>query len=165
MNPDFFQQMYKQLKIGEGERLDVYADSKGIPTVGIGHNLRAHPVPGLTQIGQEITREQSFELFKEDLERVVRQVKKKIPWSEELNDPRKAVLYDMAFNMGINGLLSFTSTLPLIRKGEYDKVAVNLFASKYARDVRSDGPGGRFDRVERLITQLKTGKWTFERPR
>ena len=160
---EFYPNITKQLTIGEGERLVAYRCPSGKLTVGVGHNCDASPVAGVTKVGDRITPEQSQQLFVGDLNIAIQEVRRAFPWVIELNEPRQAVIYDMAFNMGIGGLQSFTTTMPLIRQGKYAQARMNIFASKYARDVNSDGPGGRFDRVERLMEQLIKGEWVFER--
>jgi lysozyme len=67
-------------------------------------------------------------------------------------DPiRRAVLVNMAFNMGINGLLGFKHTLELVRTGNYADAADAMLNSKWAEQV---GP-----RAKRLSEQMRTGEW------
>ena len=58
-----------------------------------------------------------------------KEVRRAFPWVADLNEPRQAVIYDMAFNMGIGGLQSFTTTMPLIREGKYGQARMNIFVS------------------------------------
>jgi hypothetical protein len=51
-------------------------------------------------------------------------------------DPiRRAVLVNMAFNMGINGLLGFKHTLELVRDHKYADAADSMLNSKWAHQV------------------------------
>ncbi len=68
-----------------------------------------------------------------------------------LNGPRQAVLYNMAFNLGINGLLSFKNTLNMIKNGEYESASEGMLNSKWAVQVGY--------RARELANQMKTGKW------
>jgi lysozyme len=61
------------------------------------------------------------------------------------------VLVNMAFNMGINGLLGFKHTLELVRTGNYADAADAMLNSKWAEQV---GP-----RAKRLSEQMRTGEW------
>ena len=160
---EFYPNITKQLTIGEGEELVAYRCPSKKLTVGIGHNCDASPVPGVSKVGDRITPELSQQLFVGDLNVAIKEVRRVFPWVAEMSEPRQAVIYDMAFNMGIGGLQTFTTTMPLIRQGKYEQARRNIFASKYARDVNSDGIGGRFDRVERLMEQLIKDKWVFKR--
>jgi hypothetical protein len=65
--------------------------------------------------------------------------------------PRQFVIKDMVYNMGINKVRKWTSTLPAICQGEYNKAAVLIQRTPYFRQV-----GGR---AVRNIQMLETGKW------
>ncbi|HEO1670836.1 TPA: lysozyme [Klebsiella aerogenes] len=54
-----------KLKREEGERLKAYPDSRGIPTIGVGHtgNVDGKPVT----LGMTITADKSSELLRDDL--------------------------------------------------------------------------------------------------
>ncbi|EPG3452755.1 lysozyme [Klebsiella oxytoca] len=55
----------KKLKQEEGEKLKAYLDSRGIPTIGIGHTGSVNGKP--VALGMTITAEKSTELLLEDL--------------------------------------------------------------------------------------------------
>lgn len=159
----------EQLIESEGEKLTAYRCSKGFLTVGIGHNCAASPVPGVSRVGDCITQARSRALFAADMGKAIADVQKYLPWEGNLAWPRRAVLYDLCFNMGIGyppaggnkgrGLRSFVNSLRAIERGDFQAGAAGLMNSAYARDVASDGWGGRFDRAERLAVQLITGVW------
>ena len=140
-----------QIQASEGLRLAAYRCTAGRLTVGFGHNCDASPVPGVSKVGDRITREHAEELFQADLAAVVWEVRKALPWVTTLDSPRQAVLYDMAFNMGTRGLLGFRNTLRFIEAGDYKRAARNMLQSKWADDV------GR--RADRLADQMATGEW------
>ncbi|MDL2279078.1 glycoside hydrolase family protein [Desulfovibrio sp. OttesenSCG-928-G11] len=151
-----------QLDHSEGFRLKAYRCTSGRLSIGRGHNCDASPVPGVSKVGDSITREQAEALFQADLDMAIANVRQTLPWVTELSAARQAVLYDMAFNMGVGnskrGLLSFRNTLKYIEFGDYEKAASNMMMSAWAYQV-GDGPGGRFDRAERLARQMETGAW------
>src|ERR1035437_5074965 len=101
----------KRLAIDEGDRLVAYLDTKGILTVGKGHNCIARPVAGVTQPGDRITQEQDDELFAADVADTCIQLDKALSWWRTLDDARQNVMLDMCFNMGIHILLTFDNTL------------------------------------------------------
>ena len=45
------------------------------------------------------------------------------------------VLYNMAFNLGVNGLLQFKNTLSLIKKQQYRPVSKSMLKSKWEKLV------------------------------
>lgn len=71
-------------------------------------------------------------------------------WAK-LTDPRKAVLTDMAFQMGAGGLSGFHSLLTGIRFGEWEMAKAALLDSAYARQTQS--------RAETNAQTLLTGNW------
>ena len=140
-----------QIQASEGLRLAAYRCTADRLTIGFGHNCDASPVPGVSTVGDRITREHADELFSKDLAAVVWEVRKALPWATSLDSPRQAVLYDMAFNLGVRGLLGFRNTLRLIKAGDYARAAHNMLLSKWATQV------GR--RADRLAEQMATGAW------
>ena len=145
-----------QLKRHEGERLTAYLDSVGVLTVGVGHNCEAHPVLEVEKPGDKISPEASNELLLSDLESHSHPLLNRLPWLVNLSAPRRAVILNMAFNLGVNGLLSFRNTLALLEKalnkqGSYQAVSNGMLASKWAGQV------GR--RAYELAKQMQTGEW------
>ena len=140
-----------QLKRHEGERLTAYLDTVGILTVGVGHNCKASPVPGVEKPGDRITQEVSNRLFFEDVQKHEHQILKSLPWISGLVAPRQAVLFNMAFNLGVAGLLSFKNTLSLIEQGKYLAASDAMLKSKWATQVKG--------RAVELAEQMRTGKW------
>ena len=68
----------------------------------------------------------------------------------KLDDVRQRVLLDMAFNLGVVGLLSFKRTLGVIEAGRYELAAAMMLDSKWAGQVGQ--------RAERLSRMMATGK-------
>ena len=64
---------------------------------------------------------------------------------------RADALLNMAFNLGVDGLLGFYNTLSSVRAGDYDKAGDNMLASKWARQVKG--------RAVELAAQMKTGRY------
>lgn len=145
-----------QIKEAEGFRLAAYRCASGALTIGYGHNCAAAPAPGVNRVGDRITQDRAEALLRSDLADAMRAVRRALPWALSLSAPRQAVLYDMAFNMGLglpgrSGLLSFRNTLRLIEQGAYAAASRNMLASKWAVQVKS--------RAARLAVQMETGEW------
>jgi lysozyme len=130
-----------QLKRDEGLRLTPYRCTAGKLTIGYGRNLE--------DVG--ISKEEAEFLLASDLAKAKIDAAKYIPWFWKLTPPRQAVLVNMAFNMGINGLLKFKNTLRLIETGEYAEAAKAMLDSKWAEQTGQ--------RALRLSVQLNTGEW------
>lgn len=108
----------------EGIRLKVYTDTKGIPTIGVGRNLR----------DRGISNEEALYLLQNDLRACLIQLQT-LPFWGALNNTRQRVLVDMCFNLGYNGLMNFKKTLQYIKDGEYGKASLEMLNSKWAKEV------------------------------
>lgn len=164
--PEHMEKLVAQLKRHEGAKRNkeglhiAYRCPAGALTIGYGHNLDANPVPGLG-VGSTITEQRACEILTADIATMETKLNRPdIQWIKRLDHVRHAVLINMAFNLGIAGLLGFSNTLTDIRAGRYASAANRMMQSKWARQV-GDGPGGRFDRAEELAAQMRTGQWQF----
>jgi lysozyme len=54
---------------------------------------------------------------------------------DNLGAPRQAVMINMAFNLGFEGLKGFAQTISHIEGGRYDKAADAMLASKWAKQT------------------------------
>lgn len=135
----------EQLIREEGEVLHAYQDHLGYLTIGVGILIDKRK-------GGGITKEESRFLLLNRVKGVVEDIRKHLPWFDSIgNEPRKAVLIGMAFQMGLNGLLGFKNTLEMIRVGDYDKAAVGMLNSLWARQTPA--------RAKRMAKQMETGEW------
>jgi len=114
-----------QLIQNEGLKLKVYPDSKGIPTIGIGRNVR----------DRGITKEEALYLLNNDIDSCERDLDNSLSWWRGLSQNRRLVLLDMCFNLGISRLLEFKNTLNLIRNGKYKLAAIAMLDSLWAKQV------------------------------
>ena len=124
-----------------GFRSKPYRDSRGFLTIGYGRCLDTE---GITMAEGEYLldndiRDKSIELLQ------------KIPWAETLDDARLGVLQNMAYNLGVQGLLGFHKMLAAMQKGDWAMAAIEALNSEWARQV---GP-----RAYRISRQLETGIW------
>lgn len=148
--------LVEQLKRHEGYRKRVYLCSAGKETIGYGYNLQANPLH-LSSI--EIAQYYKNGMIEVEAERLLKlmitqcrhQLEVTLPFFSKLDTPRQDVLINMAFNMGISGLLNFKKTLLLIESGDYAKSSVEMLASKWSKDVGN--------RALELSTQMKKGDY------
>lgn len=148
----------QRLSLHEGIRLQPYRCPRGFLTIGVGRNLQTNPLSreeikilGRQDLSSGITRQEAFFLLRGDIRRTLENCRKEIPFFDNLDDERQYVLVDMAFNMGIGGLLKFQKMLAFICVGNYRQAAAELLSSRYTRQVRI--------RAERLAQTLQTGRW------
>ena len=134
----------QQLIRDEGVVRHAYTDSLGFTTIGCGRLIDMRRGGGLSP--DEIDY-----LLNNDIKEKTAQVLAALPWASKLNEPRFAVLVNMAFQMGIGGLLRFHRTLGSIEDGQYFEAAIEMLQSEWAKQTP--------ERANRLATQMKTGEW------
>jgi lysozyme len=132
--------MVRQLRLHEGERFKPYRCTAGKLTIGVGRNLD----------DRGITAAESAYLLCNDISEKETELVHALPWVSSLNEVRQRVLVDMAFNLGIDGLLGFKRTLATIQAGDYQRAATMMLDSKWAGQVGQ--------RAERLARMMATGK-------
>ena len=106
----------------ESIELKAYVDGDGNKTIGIGHNINADKN---YQYGNQITEEQAWKLFAQDLLENKDKIEMSLGKDVKLTKGQMEALLDVSFNMGFNGLKE-TNLFKLVQKGEFDK-AVHEF--------------------------------------
>jgi lysozyme len=147
MNNENLQKLIAELRRDEGVRYSVYKDTKGIDTVGVGHNLQAKPMPAGWKC--PLNDVQINSLLDDDLEDVFHDLDRNLPWWTDLNDVRQRALANMCFNLGITRLLGFKNALVFMRQGKYSQAADGMLASTWAGQVK--------DRAGRLADMMRKG--------
>jgi lysozyme len=156
MTNDNLAKLIAELRRDEGVRYSVYKDTKGINTVGVGHNLQAKPLPAGWSYPLNDTQVNS--LLDDDLEDVFHDLGRNLPWWTDLNDVRQRVLANMAFNLGITRLLGFKNTLVAMRQGKYAAAADGMLNSAWASQVGIYDKNGQPGRALRLAAMMRDGK-------
>lgn len=130
----------------EGLVLEVYQDSLGIDTIGIGRNLEDRgisqeeldylDIPNMEVVYQHgITEKDARYLALNDIEIVEKELCKAHPCVEELDEIRQLVLMDMAFNMGVPRLKKFVKMWNAIHEGMMSTAADEMLDSRWATQV------------------------------
>jgi lysozyme len=147
MDSDNEQLLIAELRRDEGVRYEPYKDTMGIDTVGVGHNMEAHPLPAAWTF--PLTDDQVNGLLAQDLKSVYADLTTNLPWWLYLDDVRQRVLCNMSFNLGINRLLGFRNTLGFVRQGKWTDAAQGMLNSAWATQVG--------ERAQRLAAMMRTG--------
>ena len=134
----------EQLKRDEGCKLHAYHDHLGFLTIGVGRMIDLRKGGGISQ-------EEAECLLRNDVERRQRELSIMLPWADELDDARRGVLLNMAFQLGTGGLSKFKKTLELIRSGKYAAASQEMLDSTWAQQTPA--------RAQRLSKQMATGSW------
>lgn len=133
----------------EGRRNEVYKDSLGIPTIGIGYNLRnATAKEDLAKVGanlkevlrgKQLSDDQVNELFRMSLDRALKDAKSYYPEFDKLPDAAKGVLVDMSFNLGLTKLKGFKDLKTALGRGNYNAAADAMIDSAWYKQVKTRG--------------------------
>lgn len=128
----------ESIKVHEGFRSSVYLCPTGHPTVGYGFRVEDLSTDELA-LNNGMVEPMSPEVADEILEIKIRKFKKQVynalPWLTYAPMVVQDVLVEMAYQMGINGLLGFKNTLAMIEAGEYERAADNMLKSKWAKQT------------------------------
>jgi len=135
--------LVESVKKHEGLRLSTYRDSLDVPTIGYGTNL----------LHLTITEELAEQWLLEKLG-ACQDALSLIPEYRNLDFVRRAVLVELAYNMGLAGLLTFTKMFASFRIKNFKASSRELLDSKYAAQVGN--------RAITLARRLRTGKWDYE---
>lgn len=121
------------------------SEAKGRPwTVG-------HGFTGGVTVDSAITKEESLRRLGDEIMRHVVGLDRLVPkWQTTLPLYVVTVLVNMAYNLGIEKLSKFDTTLSLINQGKYALAGTNLRKSAWFKQVKSRG-------LE-LVSRLESGK-------
>jgi len=134
--------IYFQLERDEGFRSLPYRDTARKLTVGIGWNLEG---------GMPISEDAARFILRQHVEVFVIDLQNRLPWTRHLSQPRFGVLLNMAYNLGVHGLMTFKKMLYALQMGDIKTVDKEMDDSRWARQVG--------DRAVRLRQQMREDRW------
>jgi len=136
----FLEKLKDQIRLHEGVEKKVYLDTEGIETIGVGRNLRDR---GLSEDEIDLLLDNDIAICEEELIN-------NFEWYAELDEVRKRVLIDMAFNLGMPKLKQFAKMLGAIENKDWANVASEMLDSRWAEQVGN--------RASRLSEMMETGE-------
>jgi lysozyme len=130
----------------EGIRTQVYKDTMGIPTIGVGLNLTTPAArTAVAALGLDcdaliagtisLTDEQVDTLLGGSIDIALVTARKLVSNFDTLPEPQQIVITDLAFNMGGPTLSQFVHTLALIQAQNWADAARNLQQSNWFKQV------------------------------
>ncbi len=129
----------KQLEVDEGRKRFSYRCTAGKLSIGVGRNLEDR---GLRD--DEINL-----MLSNDIDEAEGIARKLIPNYQKLSEERKAVVINMAFNLGETRLSQFKQTLTAINEGRYADAATGMRNSLWYKQV-----GARAERLATIMGKL-----------
>lgn len=132
-----------RVKKAEALKLSAYPDSLGYLTIGYGRLIDPRK-------GGGISPDEAAYMLGNDLARAERQCET-LPAYLELSPPRQAVVIEMCFNLGFDGVRQFKRFLSALIQQDFTHAAAEMLDSTWAVQVKG--------RAVELATQMETGQW------
>ena len=140
----------------EGLRTHKYKDSLGFDTIGVGHLLEpGKSTPLKDIIGRNtnvITKPEAYKILAHDVNKTTTSLYNKLPWLNKQPENIQNDINNMAFNLGVNGLLKFKDTLKYLKADEYAKSAQEMADSKWYKQT-----GNRAKRITANVFNTARG--------
>ena len=142
--------LLENIKAHEGFRDHIYKDSLGKATIGYGFLVSVLSPDELKLNGGKVepmNREVAEKILNLKVAKLQKRVLECLPWLSSKPQSVQDTLVEMAYQLGLAGLLGFRHTLGCIEAGDYAQAARNLRASLLYRQTPK--------RVEDYIKGLK----------
>ena len=131
----------------EGLKLQVYQDTLGIDTIGIGRNLKDRgitkqeldelDIPNIDHVYEYgITEADAVYLATNDVQIVEEELVRAHPCVDRLDSVRQLIVMDMAFNMGVPRLCKFKKMWNAIHDEDFPTAAKEMLDSRWANQVK-----------------------------
>jgi len=137
-------------KENEGYKPEVYTDTTGNRTIGIGFNLEdANNKKVLKDMGIDINdvfagkpleEKQIIGLYNHSLRQAFSDAQQFDPGFARRPEPVKKAIVDMAFNLGLTKLNTFEKMKAALGQNDYSRAADEMVDSKWYKQVKSRGP-------------------------
>jgi lysozyme len=131
-----------QLRIDEGVVDHAYQDSLGYWTIGVGRLIDR-------RLGGKLSTDEINLLLDNDIAKAEKDAKALFPSFDKLSANRKAVLINMAHNLGSGRLAAFVRFRDAVEAEAWEQAAVEMMDSLWAIQVG--------DRAKRLSQQMREG--------
>ena len=146
---EFDAKLRKLISLHEGRVPWAYKDSLGYMTIGVGHLIDKAKGGGLPEHIIDVLLDYDIQTHRDELYQSA-------PWAQQLDDVRRAVLVDMAFNLSVepfdgDGYKDWPMFVDQIKRKDFAAAAANMRQTKWAGQVGQ--------RAERLAMMMETGLW------
>jgi lysozyme len=131
-----------ELKRDEGMVLHAYECPAGYTTIGVGRMIDKRRGGGISEFEAEF-------LLQNDIDRIVTELYTRLPWFERMSDARQRALINMAFQLGVNGLLGFNKMLAHMSSDFFNQAANEALNSRWAEQTP--------ERAERISKMIREG--------
>ena len=113
------------IKISEGFRSKVYKCTEGYDTIGYGFAIK----------DLELDEDICDMILERQVAKLVERREKNLPYLPSLPKDAQDVLIEMAYQMGVSGLLKFKKTLMYVESKDYKDASVEMLDSRWAKQT------------------------------
>ena len=125
------------IKQGEGYRAKVYKCTEGYDTIGYGFAIK----------DLELDEEVCDLILDKKLDKLIDATNNKFPFLRELPQDKCEVVFEMVYQLGLNGVSKFKKMLKALEDKDYDKASVEMLDSLWAKQTPN--------RAKKLSNQMK----------
>jgi lysozyme len=118
----------QQIQQDEGLVLHAYQDHLGFWTIGHGRLVDQRRGGGISQT-------EAMMLLRNDVDRVLAQIRQRAPAFDSLPEHAREALTNMAFQLGVDGLLRFKRMWAAIEKRDFAAARDHALDSKWAQQT------------------------------
>lgn len=125
----------QEIASDEGCRLDVYLDTEGLPTIGIGHLITENDPEYGKPVGYQVTEERVRKLFALDILVTLEDCRALFSNWDDLPEEVQLILANMAFNLGRSRLSRFKLLRAAVDACDWQECCAQMSDSKWARQL------------------------------
>ena len=125
----------KLIKLNEGCKLEVYTCPAGYKTFGYGTNLEVLDAEIFKTIEEmndlQGKQELAIGLLRREIVHCNRALSKHSWFTDDLSEFQQAIIIDLAYNIGVSGVLKFQKMIAAIKQRNYGIASEEMLDSKY----------------------------------
>lgn len=141
-------QLRQELAADEGCKFEIYLDSHGLETFGIGHLVTQDDPEYGQPVGTEVTEDRVQQVFRRDIAVTTNECHVLYDDFDELPEEAQLVIANMMFNMGRPRLSKFKNMKKAIDKRDWSTAADEMMDSKWFDQVPN--------RAKRLVARIRS---------
>jgi len=132
-------ELREAVKLSEGYRTRVYKDTLGIDTIGYGFAIK----------DLELDKDICDMILDKKLNKLIKDVDNKFSFMDDIAVEAQDVVYEMCYQLGINGFSKFKKTIAYLRDENYKMAAIEMLDSRWAKQTPN-----RAKRLSNIIKDL-----------
>jgi lysozyme len=117
--------LIESIKEGEGYRAKVYKCTEGYDTIGYGFAIK----------DLELDEEVCDLILDKKLDKLIDATNNKFPFLRELPQDKCEVIFEMVYQLGLNGVSMFKKMLKALERKDYDKASAEMLDSLWAKQT------------------------------